>query len=118
MAKATKHIGRAAAVAGLAAVLAGCPAVPDIYFVGDASTDVAPQPADGAPPDVIVQDGGDGGGGNCPGSPPPGSICCGTSWCFDCQPAQHCTPCIQAACGAQTCCGKGGGNVVCKPTCP
>ena len=116
----TKRIGGVAAVTAVAGLIAGCPAVPDIYFVSDASVDGGGQPRDGGPPleDVFAPDGAEGGGGGCQAPQPSNTICCGNNWCFDCPLPQHCTSCAQAGCGSQICCGKGGGNVVCKPGCP
>jgi hypothetical protein len=96
-------------------LLGGCPGVPDIYFVSDAGGDA--EPSDGGGGDVATPDAGDATPGTCQGSAPANSICCGTNWCFDCQATVHCAECSRT-CGTQMCCGKGGGNVVCKATCP
>jgi hypothetical protein len=111
--------GKYAVCAGVAAAsaiaIAGCPAVPDIYFVSDASID-APEPVkEGGPDDRFVPDGNPGG---CLGTPPTGGTsveCCGGHWCVDCNP-QKCIACAGGVCGSMLCCGKGGPAVTCEAT--
>ena len=107
---------RGLAIVGLAALAAGCEAVPTLIFA-DAGDEEAQDgaPADATPPDAASDAAPDAAlDANCPASPPPGaSVCCGAIGCEGLC-SNMCDMCTSRCSAGEFCCAKNN-NVNCIP---
>ena len=98
----------------VAALVCACGTVPDIRFVGDASSEAG----DASTNDAGRPDSGPGDATSdapvvCPDPPPTGGVCCGSVWCVGNCAATQCAECEAKGCsGGDFCCAKV--NVQCK----